>query len=297
MTCSLGAYAKICPVRGSAAASGRCRASKACRRQRLDLSLITCLPIFEKVPQEVLGDLLGNAVVEVHPKHTMLFEAGDAADAFFIVLSGRVKLFALMEDGKESIVEVVEPVSSFAEGAMFASGHFPVSAEVIEEAALVRVRAEHFLSCLRQNRDLAYRMLSALSLWNRHLKREVRMLREHSPIRRVSGFLLSLVPCQEGEATVSLPLKKVIIASRLGMEPESLSRVLGRLRDAGVRTRGSSVHIEDVARLRHLYLLGEDVQVRRNASVDAADGPTPERPSGRTCTAEKRAETVEMTGF
>jgi len=273
MTCSLGAYAKICPVRGNTAAAGRCRGSKACRSRRLDPALVACLPIFEKVPPEVLGDLLGNAMVEVHTKHAMLFEVGDPADAFFILLSGRVKLFALLEDGKESIVEVVEPVSSFAEGAMFASGHYPVSAEVIEEAALVRVRAEHFLSCLRQNRDLAYRMLSALSLWNRHLKREVRALREHSPIRRVSGFLLSLVPCVEGEATVSLPLKKVIIASRLGMEPESLSRVLGRLRDFGVRTNGASVHIEDVAQLRRLYLVGEEPQVRRNAPVDAATAP------------------------
>ncbi len=275
MTCGLGAYAKICPVRGTAAASGRCRAAKACRRRRLDPVLVADLPIFEKVPIDVLGDLLGNAMVETHSNHAMLFEAGDPADAFFILMSGRVKLFALLEDGKESIVEVVEPVSSFAEGAMFASGHYPVSAEVIDEAALVRVRAEHFLSCLRQNRDLAYRMLSALGHWNRHLKREVRGLREHSPIRRVSGFLLSLMPCEEGAASVALPMKKVIIASRLGMEPESLSRVLGRLRDVGVRTVGATVHVEDVARLRHLYLSGEDAPVRRNAPVDSGGRGVP----------------------
>jgi len=263
MPCGLGAYAKICPVRGNAAATGPCRSSKACRRRRLDPDLVACLPIFEAIPRDVLGDLLGNAVIEVHAANAMLFEAGNPADAFFILLGGRVKLFALLEDGKESIVEVVEPVSSFAEGAMFASGQYPVNAEVIDEAALVRVRADHFLSCLRQNRDLAYRMLSALSQWNRHLKREVRGLRGHSPLQRVSGFLLSLVPCDEGAVTVTLPLKKVIIASRLGMEPESLSRVLGRLRHAGVRTSGATVHIEDVARLRRLYLTGE-IQVRRN---------------------------------
>ncbi len=270
MTCRLGAYAKICPVRGHAEPAKRCRTGKACRRQRLDPALVACLPIFEKVPPEVLGDLLGNAVVEVHPEHSMLFEAGAPADAFFILLSGRVKLFALLEDGKESIVELVEPVSSFAEAAMFANGQFPVNAEVIEEAALVRVRAEHFLSCLRQNRDLAYRMLSALSLWNRRLKGEVRALREHSPLRRVSAFLLSLASCEEGEVTVSLPLKKVIIASRLGMEPESLSRVLGRLRDFGVQTQGASVRIQDVALLRRLHLFGEETAPRRNASAAAA---------------------------
>jgi CRP-like cAMP-binding protein len=297
MTCGLGAYAKICPVRGAAATTGRCRAAKTCRRQRLDPALVSDLPIFEKVPTDVLGDLLGNAMIEGHANHAMLFEAGDPADSFFILLGGRVKLFALLEDGKESIVEVVEPVSSFAEGAMFASGHYPVSAEVIEDAALVRVRAEHFLPCLKQNRDLAYRMLSALSHWNRHLKREVRGLREHSPIRRVCGFLLSLMPCEEGAASVELPLKKIIIASRLGMEPESLSRVLGRLREFGVRTAGATVHVEDVARLRRLYLFGEDGPVRRNDPVDSAVNGHTGAGAGAARSAGKLKKTAEIVRF
>ena len=296
MTCGLGAYAKICPVRGTAAAGGgRCRSAKGCRRQRLDPALVADLPIFEKVPVDVLGDLLGNAMIESHGNHAMLFEAGDPADAFYILLGGRVKLFALLEDGKESIVEVVEPVSSFAEGAMFASGHYPVSAEVIEDAALVRVRAEPFLAGLKQNRDLAARMLSALSHWNRHLRREVRTLREHSPLRRVSGFLLSLIPCDEGPASVALPLKKVIIASRLGMEPESLSRVLGRLRAVGVRTTGNTVHVEDVARLRRLYLSGDDTEVRRNDPDDGghpADGAA--GPAGDAGKPKKAAEILRF---
>jgi CRP-like cAMP-binding protein len=297
MSCGLGAYAKICPMRAPTGASGRCRSAKGCRRQRLDPALVADLPIFEKVPVEVLGDLLGTAMIESHGNHAMLFEAGDPADAFYILLAGRVKLFALLEDGKESIVEVVEPVSSFAEGAMFASGHYPVSAEVIEDAALVRVRAEPFLAGLKQNRDLACRMLSALGHWNRHLRREVRTLREHSPIRRVSGFLLSLIPCDEGPASVALPLKKVIIASRLGMEPESLSRVLGRLRAVGVRTAGNTVHVEDVARLRRLYLSGEDApvqesEVRRNDPVDGAVGAVPAAETGQALEKPKKAAEI-----
>lgn len=263
MNCSQG-YGRICPLRTPTDPGQRCRAAKGCRRRRLDPEQIADLPIFERMPRDALGDLLGGAAVERFPAHTMLFEAGSPADAFYILLGGRVKLFALTEDGKESIVEVVEPVASFAEAAMFASGRYPVGAEVIEEAELVRVRAEPFLAGLRRNRDLAYGMLAALSLWNRHLKQEVRTLREHSPMRRVSSFILSLAPPGEGQAVIELPLKKMIIASRLGMEPESLSRVLGRLKEFGVTTRGRTVNIEDVARLRRLC-----------AAEDGAEAPRP----------------------
>lgn len=292
MSCGLGGYARICPIRQPAVGGGRCRAGKGCRRQRLDPALVAELPLFERVPLEVLGDLLATATVEVHAGHAMLFEAGDPAEAFFILLAGRVKLFALLEDGKESIVEVVEPVSSFAEGAMFANGCYPVSAEVIEDAVLVHVRAAPFLAGLRRHHGLARRMLAALCHWNRHLHREVRALREHSPIRRVSGFVLSLLPVAEGPASAALPFKKVIIASRLGMEPESLSRVFGRLRAYGVRTAGNTVHVEDVERLRRLYLCGDDVAasgVRRNDRVAPAVG------RGLTANDDPSAKTPKKT--
>jgi CRP/FNR family transcriptional regulator, dissimilatory nitrate respiration regulator len=246
---------KVCAISDEPPTAARCRSSRTCRRRRLDPSMLGDLPLFDGLGEERIMNLLAGAAVEMHPPRAMLFDAGSPADAFFILLSGRVKLMAISPEGKESIVEIVEPVSSFAEAAMFASGRYPVSAETLEEADLIRVRASAFMGALREDQELAQRMLAALYRWNRQLSRERKALKAQNPAQRVAWFLLSLASDLDGGdspggVTVALPYKKSVIASRLGMEPESLSRVFARLREHGVDARGKGVAIADMSRLR-----------------------------------------------
>ncbi|MBK1840395.1 cyclic nucleotide-binding domain-containing protein [Azospirillum sp. YIM B02556] len=252
MSCVL---ARLCTDPGGARGVEPARPPVRCRgrlcRRGIDLPAIRSLPLFESLEPAVICRLLGNAPAESHPRNSLLFQAGDQADAFFIVLSGRVKLFALTEGGRESIVETVEPVSSFAEAAIFA-GVYPIAAEVVERAELLRVGARGFLAGLRANPAVACRMLGSLLRWERRLAGEMRRLRSRSPMERVAELLVSLTPQASGETVIVLPMKKLVIASRLGMEPESLSRVLGRLREFGVHTQGRTVRVEDVARLHAL---------------------------------------------
>ena len=249
--CATSSAATSSAAAAATAGAPRC-GTRPCRRRRLDPVAIRQLPLFESLDPAVTCRLLGTAEVEIRPRNSMLFQAGNRADAFFIVLSGVVKLFALTEDGRESIVEIVEPVSSFAEAAMFAGGVYPVAAEVVEEAALVRVGAREFFNELRANPAVAGRMLGSLLRWERRLAGELRRQRDFSPMERVAELLVSLTPQAQGETVVTLPMKKLVIASRLGMKPESLSRVLARLRDFGVHTQGRTVRIEDVSRLHAL---------------------------------------------
>lgn len=234
------------PVAEPSATPERARAG----RPRLDPRSVLGLPMFEGLPTAQVARQLAGASVETRTPRTLLFHAGDRADAFFILLGGRVKLVALTVEGRESIVEVIRPVSSFAEAAMFASGVYPVSAETIEACEIVRIGAAGFLAGLREDPELARRMLGALFRWNRRLDHELRMMKEITPIRRMIDYLLGLAPEGDGAAVFELPVAKSVIASRLGMEPETLSRVLARLRKVGVVSRGRSVEIADRDALR-----------------------------------------------
>ena len=160
--------------------------------------MVAPLPLFQRLEITVLADLLTGTSVARMPAQTGLFATGDEADCFYVVLEGKVKLFALNEGGEESVVEVFEPVSSFAEAAMFASGSFPLSAEVMEDALLARVPAAPFMRKLRQDHRVAFTMLSNLALWHRRLMREKTSLRVKTPVQRVGGFLLSLTPAESG---------------------------------------------------------------------------------------------------
>jgi CRP-like cAMP-binding protein len=80
---------------------------------------------------------------------------------------------------------------------------------------------------------------------------QVEQLTVRSSTERLADFLLKLAPAgKAGEAVVRLPLDKAMIAARLGMQPETLSRALARLRPLGIETRGSRVTIRDIESLR-----------------------------------------------
>jgi CRP/FNR family transcriptional regulator, dissimilatory nitrate respiration regulator len=109
---------------------------------------------------------------------------------------------------------------------------------------------------LNERGDLALKMLAALSRHLRCLVVQVEQLTIRSATERVAGFLLRLCPHANGSAVIDLPLDKVLIAGRLGMQPETLSRSLAKLRAHGVATKGGIVTVGDIAALRRLSARG-----------------------------------------
>ncbi len=141
---------------------------------------------------------------------------------------------------------------SFAEAASFAEGVFPVSAEVVEEARLLVVPAASFTGRLHRNPELAVNMLGSRSRHLRGLVQQVEQRTVKSATQRLSAFLLKLCPDEHGSAAIDLPTEKALVAARLGMQPETLSRALAKLRAIGVETRERQVVIPDIDALSHL---------------------------------------------
>ena len=83
----------------------------------------------------------------------------------------------------------------------------------------------------------------------RELVDEIEQLKAHSAPQRIADFFVKQAGSASGSARIALPYEKALIASRLGMKPESFSRALGRLAELGVAVERDSVSIADVARL------------------------------------------------
>jgi CRP-like cAMP-binding protein len=221
-----------------------------------DLDLAARAPLFADLDRADLLLLLDGAHVATYPEAELLFSQGDAADRFFVVLEGRVNLFALTETGDHSIIEVFDPVCTFAEAAIFSSGKFPLNCEVMAGARMAHIPAPPFLRRLAENRTLAFRLLAGLSQWQGRLMHEISELKSKSPGQRLATFLLALSAKAEGQERVRLPLSKAALASRIGIAPESLSRALNRLKAVGVETHGRDIVLTDVEALRRLCLEG-----------------------------------------
>ncbi|MEE8454356.1 MAG: Crp/Fnr family transcriptional regulator [Limibaculum sp.] len=217
--------------------------------ERQDIEILRRVPLFAGLDESQLGDLLRDVSVRDHPKGQLLFQQGDTADRFYVVLGGWVKIFRLTPDGDEAVMALFARGESFAEAAMFMGGQFPASAEVVEQARLLRVESRPFKNRLHAEPEIAVAMLASVSLRMHYLVGQIEQLQVRSSTQRVADFLLKLCSSEDGPTEIALPYDKSLIASRLGMKPESFSRALARLRDLGVRTERSRVSIADAAAL------------------------------------------------
>ena len=217
-----------------------------------DLHACAQAPLFAALKPAELAQLLDQAQAVTHPETSLLFSQGDDADHFYVVLEGRVNIFALTETGDQSIIEVFDAVSTFAEAAIFSSGKYPLNCEVVAGSRLVHVPAAPFMKRLSDTPRLGFHLLSGLSRWQMHMIHEITELKSKSPGQRLASFLLALARDAADGVQVRLPITKAALASRIGIAPESLSRALARLKAAGVESHGREVVLTDLAALRRL---------------------------------------------
>lgn len=201
-------------------------------------------------PEAVVQSVLASARLREFDRGSTICLQGERASAIYVVAEGWVKLYRIAPNGAEAVVGVFTKGRSFGEAVAFRHDVYPVAAEAVTDCSLIRIEADSFLRLLHDNPEVAILMLSATYVHLHSLVMQVEALKAQTGAQRVAEFLLELAPCKEGSCEVVLPYDKFLIAGRLGMKPESLSRAFARLRDQGVTIRQSNAAIEDVTSLR-----------------------------------------------
>jgi CRP/FNR family transcriptional regulator, dissimilatory nitrate respiration regulator len=206
--------------------------------------------LLSSAPDHVVDKVLREARVRTFERGATIFLQGDPADAIYIVAEGWVKLYRMAPSGAEAVVGVFTKGRSFGEAVAFRHDNYPVAAEAVTDCSLIRIETDSLLRQIRENPEIAISILSATFVHLSGLVAQVEALKAQTGAQRIAEFLLELAPCISGSCEVTLPYDKVLIAGRLGMKPESLSRAFAKLRDHGVTVRQSLARIDDVAQLR-----------------------------------------------
>jgi CRP-like cAMP-binding protein len=217
-----------------------------------DLQIITRIAVFRGLKPETVEHIVAPATAVMLKAHESLFRQGDPATAFFIVIDGWVKLYRITISGDETVIHILTKGDSFAEAVAFTGIRFPASAEAISDARVARIPADHVVRCIRESPDIALAMIASTSQHLHHLVQQVEQLKAQSGVQRVAEFLVSLSSVDHGPCDIALPYDKVLIAARLGLKPESLSRLFAKLKSVGVAVHDSHVAINDVAKLHQL---------------------------------------------
>lgn len=217
-----------------------------------DLQIITRIAVFRGLKPETVEHIVAPATAIMLRPHESLFRQGDPATAFFIVIDGWVKLFRITVSGEEAVIHILTKGDSFAEAVAFTGTRYPASAEAVSDARVVRIPADHVVRCIRESPDIALAMIASTAQHLHHLVQQVEQLKAQSGVQRVAEFLVSLAPVDHGPCDIALPYDKVLIAARLGLKPESLSRAFAKLKSLGVSVHAAHVAISDVAKLHQL---------------------------------------------
>lgn len=206
--------------------------------------------LMDGLSDEARALLLQRAQVREFDRGSTIFLQGERATAIYIVLDGWVKLYRIARNGSEAVVGVFTKGRSFGEAVAFRRDTYPVSAESVTNCRLLRIDVEQFLHLIRSDPDMAVSILTATYAHLHSLVAQVEALKARTGAQRVAEFLLELSSCDDGVCEVTLPYDKVLIAGRLGMKPESLSRAFGALKAHGVRIKQNKAEIQDVEALR-----------------------------------------------
>ncbi|SPH23840.1 Nitrogen fixation regulation protein FixK [Defluviimonas aquaemixtae] len=206
--------------------------------------------LLSAAPDAIVDNVLASARLREFDRGATIFLQGEQANAIYIVAEGWVKLYRIAPSGAEAVVGVFTRGRSFGEAVAFQNRTYPVAAEAVTDCKLIRIEAEAFLRIIRGNPEIALSMLAATYVHLHSLVEQIEALKAQTGAQRVAEFLMELAPCPGGACEVVLPYDKVLIAGRLGMKPESLSRAFVRLRDQGVTIRHNHALIEDLGALR-----------------------------------------------
>jgi CRP-like cAMP-binding protein len=204
----------------------------------MSTELLKRCPLFAGLKSKYLQKIKAIAMSRQFKKREIIFSDGEDAKGFYVVLSGKVKLYKISSEGKEQILHVVSAPDAFAEAALFLEGTYPAFAEALKDSQLLFFPKRNFIQLIERNPQLGVNMIVTLS---QYLKRFASLIEELSlkeVSSRIAKYLidLSLKSSKEGRNSMELELdlSKTQLASKLGTISETLSRTLAKMKAKGI---------------------------------------------------------------
>jgi CRP-like cAMP-binding protein len=224
--------------------------------QKSDFEALRRSYLFSGLQDGEYREAIGHAVpVQLAPGQ-LLFSQGDSANAFYWVAEGVMRLFRASPQGDEKVIELVSANRLFAEAVLFMGGQYPVNAAAQTPARLVAIDGREFKAWLAQDVSRCFRLMAGMSARMHKLVNDIDGLTLMKGADRLLQYLLDHSdPDETGRQKVELEAPKQVIASRIGVKPETLSRLLHKLSDQGyIEIQGQTLYMSDPDELRQVRI-------------------------------------------
>lgn len=163
----------------------------------------------------------------------MLFFEGDPANGFFVLLSGRVRIYKSTADGKEFTLHQITPGQVFAEAAIFRGNTYPANCMAMEDSEVAFIPKDQFIRLITKYPNISLKIIGSLSRWLREFAAKLEDLSLKDVPARLATYLLRQRQKLKSDS-FELDITKAELASELATISETLSRSLKKLKDLEV---------------------------------------------------------------
>lgn len=209
-----------------------------------ELDDISHLAMFDSVEPSLVRSMLRCAYLQRFPSHVELVREGEPADFLHVILSGSVEVFSAYRD-RETTVAVLGPESCFIVAAVILDRVYLKSARALTSTKILLIPAEAVREVFAIDAAFARVMAMELATAYRNVVKELKNQKLRSSLERLGNWLLIEDAAAGGIGRIELPFDKKVLASRLGMAPEVLSRSLNALKAYGVAVSGAKISLGD----------------------------------------------------
>lgn len=216
-----------------------------------DLPQVRSLPLFESMSDSNFEALMQAAYLQVFPAQLELITEGDPADFLYVVIEGRVELFA-RSNGHETTMGMVRPVGTFILAAVLKDAVYLMSARTGHRSKVLMVPSENIRDLFQKDEAFARAIVVELATCYRNVVKDHKDLKLRTAVERLANRLLRYHSDQGANGCLELPHDKRTLASLLGMTPENLSRAFNTLKPYGVSVDGMTIRLTEIDALRTL---------------------------------------------
>ena len=194
--------------------------------------------VFGALTDEELDRLIGYGTISHCPAGRILFQRGDPGEGLFIVLKGRIKISSMSPDGKEAVLNFIEPGQCLGEIGLFDGKARSADATAIEPCELFVLRRAEVVGFIEQHPEIAWRVIGVLCA---RLRRTTEMMEDtvlFNMAPRIARSLLRLAR-DHGRRTgtqtrIELKLSQRELGGYVGLARENINRQLSAMRHDGI---------------------------------------------------------------
>lgn len=193
------------------------------------------LPFFRALGPAAFQQLMQASAVRVLAPGEDLFLQDDDGEAFSVLLDGKLEVYRVSCDGEETLIRILDRGEAFASGMTFSFDRHPFSARAVGQVRALSGPRDLATRMMREDGGAAVDFMSAISGNLSGFADHIEELRALPALDRLLSFLRRIgAPAADGPSPdlTALPYKKIFIARAIGVTPETLSRLLAKLRGA-----------------------------------------------------------------